>query len=114
MAETFRRVFYFKHYFREFLGQQTLKVADKIVWTLKVIETSAVVPGQFLKKMHGTDGLFEIRVMWESDIFRVFCFFDEGNLVVLTNGFQKKVQKTPSREIERALRIRDEYYEEKE
>lgn len=60
--------------------------------------------------MDGTDGLFEIRIEFESNIYRVFCCFDEGNLVVLFNGFQKKSQKTPKKEIDKALRIKDEYY----
>lgn len=59
--------------------------------------------------MENTDGLFEIRVQQGSDIFRIFCFFDQGNLVVLANGFQKKTQKTPKQEIERALKIKEEY-----
>jgi len=60
--------------------------------------------------MDGNDGLFEIRIEFESNIYRVFCCFDEGNLVVLFNGFQKKSQKTPKKEIDKALRIKDEYY----
>lgn len=58
----------------------------------------------------GTDGLFEIRIEFESNIYRIFCCFDEGNLVVLFNGFQKKSQKTPRSEIEKALKIKDEYF----
>src|SRR5438132_1107157 len=114
MREKFRNVFYFKNYFRDFLDTQSPKVGKKIIWTLDLIETTSVVPEQYLKSLEGTDGLFEVRVMWGSDIFRIFCFFDEGRLVVLTNGFQKKSQKTPHREIERAERIREEYYNEKE
>ena len=64
--------------------------------------------------MEGTDGLYEIRVQQGSDIFRIFCFFDEGQLVVLTNGFQKKTQKIPNQEIKKALKIMEEYYENKE
>ena len=63
--------------------------------------------------MQGTNGLYEIRVKLGSDIFRIFCFFDEGKLVVLANGFQKKTQKTPKLEIERALKIKKEYEAEK-
>ena len=114
MVVKFRHVFYFKSYFRDFLDAQRPKVAKKIFWTLDFIETTEVVPKQYLKSVEGADGLFEVRVMWASDIFRIFCFFDEGRLVVLTNGFQKKSQKTPRREIERAERIREEYYSEKE
>lgn len=64
--------------------------------------------------MEGTDKLFEIRVQSGNDIFRIFCFFDKGNLVVLANGFQKKTQKTPKQEIEKAIKIKNEYYESKQ
>jgi len=67
------------------------------------------VPEDYLKHLEGTDGLYEIRVQQGSDIFRIFCFFDEGKLVVLANGFQKKTQKTPKIEIEKALKIKHEY-----
>ena len=61
--------------------------------------------------MSGYDGLFEIRIEYESNIYRIFCCFDEGNIVVLFNGFQKKTQKTPKKEIEKSLRIKQEYFE---
>ena len=61
--------------------------------------------------MTGYEGLFEIRIEFESNIYRIFCCFDEGNLVVLFNGFQKKTQKTPKSEIEKAMRIKEEYFE---
>jgi len=67
-----------------------------------------------LKHVQGTEGLYEIRIKIGSDIFRIFCFFDEGKLVVLVNGFQKKTQKTPKSEIEKALKIKNEYETEKQ
>lgn len=60
--------------------------------------------------MKGYEGLYEIRIEYESNIYRVFCCFDKGQLVVLLNGFQKKTQKTPKEEIERAMRLKDEYF----
>ncbi len=78
-----------------------------------MIEIIERVPETYLKHLEGTDKLFEIRVQSGNDIFRIFCFFDEGNLVVLANGFQKKTQKTPKQEIEKALKIKIEYYENK-
>ena len=78
-----------------------------------VIETVEKIPTEYFKHMEGTDGLYEIRVQFGNDIFRIFCFFDEGKLVVLTNGFQKKTQKTPKKEIEKALKIKEEYNNEK-
>lgn len=68
-----------------------------------------MVPETYLKHLEGTEGLYEIRVQLASDIFRIFCFFDEGKLVVLANGFQKKTQKTPKQEIQKALKIKEEY-----
>ncbi|MEO6231814.1 MAG: type II toxin-antitoxin system RelE/ParE family toxin [Ferruginibacter sp.] len=93
--------------------KQRQKVKDKIVWTFDLIELIEKVPETYLKYLAGTDKLFEIRVQSGNDIFRIFCFFDEGNLVVLANGFQKKTQKTPKQEIEKALNIKNEYYESK-
>jgi len=113
MNERFREVVYFKNYFRDFLIRQRIKVIDKISWTIDLIETIRFSSEQYLKQLEGTDGLYELRVISDSDIFRIFCFFDEGKLIVLINGFQKKSQKTPQREIEKALKIREEYYAEK-
>lgn len=80
---------------------------------MDLIEEHQRVPELYLKHIENTDGLFEIRVQQGSDIFRIFCFFDQGQLVVLANGFQKKTQKTPKQEIERALKIKEEYESEK-
>jgi len=68
----------------------------------------------YLKHIEGTDGLYEIRIQHGSDIFRIFCFFDQGQLVVLVNGFQKKTEKTPKNEIEKALKIKAEYEQDKQ
>ena len=111
--EKIRTVFLYKNYFTDFYIKQKQKVKDKIIWTLKVIETIKQVPEDYLKYLEGTDGLYEIRVQQGSDIFRVFCFFDEGKLIVLANGFQKKTQKTPKSEIDKALKIKREYETEK-
>jgi phage-related protein len=113
MAETFRTVEAYRDYFADFLSQQTQAVKDKIYWTINLIETIPRVSETYLKKLDGTDGLFEIRFQFGSNIYRIFCFFDDGKLIILLNGFTKKTQKTPRRENERALRLREEYYEEK-
>jgi len=107
--EKIRTVFLYKDYFTDFYNKQRQKVKDKIIWTFRVIESQKQVPEDYLKHLEGTDGLYEIRVKNGSDIFRIFCFFDEGKLVVLANGFQKKTQKTPKQEIEKALKIKKEY-----
>jgi len=111
--EKIRQVFAYKEYFSTFFNKQKNKVKDKILWTLKIVETFKIVPTEYLKHIEGTEGLYEIRVQCGSDIFRIFCFFDDGNLVVLENGFQKKTQKTPRQEINTALRIKSEYEQEK-
>lgn len=78
-----------------------------------MIEELPRVPELFLKHIQGTKGLYEIRVKFGSDIFRIFCMFDEGYLVVLFNGFKKDTSKTPQSEIELALKIKAEYENEK-
>lgn len=103
----------YRNYFSDFYNQQKQKVKDKILWTFRIIETIQRVPEDYLKHMEGTDGLYEIRVQQGSDVFRIFCFFDEGSLVVLANGFHKKTQKTPKAEIGRALKIKNDYEKEK-
>lgn len=104
-----RTVTLYKDYFSGFFEQQKQKVKDKILWTFRIIETLHQIPTDYLKHIEGTDGLYEIRVQQGSDIFRIFCFFDKGKLVVLANGFHKKTLKTPKVEIEKALRIKREY-----
>lgn len=110
----YRTIIFYKTYFEEFFVKQRAKVKAKIVWTFDLIEEIDRVPETYLKHIENTNGLYEIRVQSGSDIFRIFCFFDEGQLVVITNGFQKKIQKTPKNEIEKALQIMKEYKNEKE
>jgi phage-related protein len=107
-----RSLFYFKTYFDDFYSIQTPKVRDKIEWTLRLMEHVDVIPEQYLKYLTGTDGLYEIRVQHGNNIFRIFSFFDKGNIIVLGHGFQKKTEKTPRKEIERAKKIKQAYYEE--
>lgn len=109
----YRTVITYKNYFEEFIIKQRQKIREKIAWTFLLIEEVQRIPEIYLKHIEGTNGLYEIRIQLASDIFRIFCFFDEGKLVVLANGFQKKTQKTPKQEITKALKIMNEYYEEK-
>ena len=109
-----RIVFLYKDYFSDFYKKQKQKVKDKILWTLRIIETQQQIPTDYLKHIEGTEGLYEIRVQQGSDIFRIFCFFDEGQLIVLANGFHKKTLKTPKSEIEKALKIKKKYETEKQ
>jgi phage-related protein len=89
------------------------RVQEKIGYVLFMITVSPRIPSKFFEHITGTDGLYEIRVEFESNIYRIFCCFDHGNLVVLFNGFQKKSQKTPKPEIDKALKIKEEYFKSK-
>jgi len=108
-----RAIIFYKDYFEEFFLKQRDKVKNKIIWTFQLIEEVNRIPETYLKHIERTEGLFEIRVQQGSDIYRIFCFFDEGQLVIVTSGFQKKTQKTPKNEIEKALKIKKEYENEK-
>jgi phage-related protein len=108
-----RQVIAYKKYFLDFYVEQSNTVQTKIEWTLQLIRVTQQVPEKYFKHMEGTKGLYEIRVEVGSNIYRIFSFFDKGNIVVLGNAFQKKSQKTPKQEIERALKIMEEYNHEK-
>nr|WP_129729582.1 type II toxin-antitoxin system RelE/ParE family toxin [Parabacteroides goldsteinii] len=108
-----REVIAYKHYFDDFFKAQTPRVRDKIIKVLDLIEQIERIPTTYLKYIEGTNGLFEVRVQLGNNIFRVFCFFDGNKLVVLLTGFQKKTQKTPAKEKERAVKLMNEYYKEK-
>ena len=109
----FRTVIFYKDYFQLFFEKQPKKVKAKIIWTIELIEEIERVPETYLKHLTNTDGIFEIRVKTGSDIFRIFCFFDKGRLIVLANAFHKKTQKTPRKEIIKAQKIKEEYEREK-
>jgi phage-related protein len=111
--QKYRTIVFYKNYFQEFFVLQRDKVKDKIIWTFELIEELQKIPETYLKHIENTDGLFEIRVQQGNDIFRIFCFFDRGQIVVIANGFQKKKKKTPKKEIERAIKIKEEYESEK-
>ena len=108
-----REVIAYKNYFEDFLISQPQKVQGKIFKIIEAIETLERVPTNYLKHLEETNGLYEARIQLASNIWRVFCFFDSGKLVVLLNGFQKKTQKTSKNEIEKALRLMEMYYNEK-
>jgi len=104
-----RQVIAYKRYFLDFYEVQTDEVQRKIEWTLNLLRTIERVPKKYFDHIVGTNGLYEVRVEFGGNIFRIFAFFDKGNLIVLGNGFQKKTQKTPKIEIEKALKIKTEY-----
>ncbi len=107
------KIIFYEHYFTDFYLKQSEKVQEKIEYVFKILRTVQNVPKKFLDHMTGTDGLYEIRIEFESNIYRIFYCFDKGNLVVLFNGFQKKSQKTPKKETDLALKLKDEYFNSK-
>ena len=105
-----RQIIFYGRYFLDFYAEQGLKVQEKIEYVFKLIRGVDRVPEKFLKHLEGTEGLYEIRVESGSNIYRIFCCFDKGNIVVLFNAFQKKSQKTPKQEIELAEKLKKEYF----
>ena len=108
-----REVIAYKHYFEEFLLAQPTKVQNKIYKIVEAIETLERIPSQYLKHLENTDGLYEARIKLGSNIWRVFCFFDQGRVVILLSGFVKKTQKTPRNEIDKAINLMKDYFNEK-
>ena len=100
--------------FKNFYIEQNENVREKINYVFKVISSVQNIPSKFFKHIENTSGLYEIRIEFESNIYRIFCCFDKGNLVALFNAFQKKTQKTPKNEIELALKLKFDYFESKE
>ena len=111
--EKIRTIVAYKHYFEEFLVKQPVKVQNKNYKILEIIEFQQFIPTKYLEHIKDTEGLYETKYSFGSNIWRVFCFFDEDRLVILLNGFQKKSQKTPKSEISIALKLKEEYFEEK-
>jgi len=108
-----REIIFYKNYFEDFFETLSFKVKNKIDEVLFMMTIIERVPVKFFNSIDGVKGLFEIRIEYESNIYRIFCCFDKGNLVVLFNGFQKKTQNTPKKEIEKAEKIMKEYFETK-
>jgi len=97
-------------YFLEFYKDLDKDLQEKIDWVFELVKTVDFIPKKYFQHLENTEGLFEIRVEFESNIYRIFCFFDEGNLVILINAFQKKTQKTPKSEIELAKKLKKQYF----
>ncbi len=114
MKENFlRNIFYYKSYYLDFYKTLDNNVKRKFNWTLKLISTLERVPVKYFSHITNSSGLFEIRVEVGSNIYRVFSFFDKGQMIILINGFQKKSQKTPKKEIEKAEILKKQYFDEK-
>jgi len=108
-----REIFYYKDYYLDFFNSLKPEVRKKFNWTLQLISTIERVPKKYFDHITNSTGIYEIRVEVGSDIYRVFSFFDKGNMIILANGFQKKSQKTPKGEIELAEKLKKEYLDEK-
>ena len=108
-----RNIYYYKNYYLDFFDALKPEVKRKFNWTLKLIAVLDRVPAKYFKHLEGSSGIYEIRAEVGSDIYRVFSFFDKGQLIVLVNGFQKKSQKTPKNEIDLAEKLKKEYFNEK-
>ena len=109
-----KQVYYYKNYYLDFFQSLNSDVKKNFNRTIKLIATIESVPVKFLKHIENTDGLYEVRVEVETDMYRVFCFFDKGKLIILINGFRKKSKRTSIREIELAETIKKNYFYEKE
>ena len=108
-----RKIIFHGDHFMEFYLEQKPTVQEKIEFVFRIIRQVERVSKKFLDHMEGSNGLYEIRIEVASNIFRIFCCFDEGKVVVLFNGFQKKTQKTPKNVIDKANRLMNEYFESK-
>ena len=108
-----RQVVAYANYFKDFKKSLSKETLQKIYQIFIYIMTQEQVPAKFLKSITGVVGLYEIRVEESGNIYRIFCCMDEGRLVILFNGFQKKTQKTPESEIELAIKIKVSYYADK-
>jgi phage-related protein len=109
-----REIIYFEDYYLDFYEEQKPAVKKKLNFTIGMIATVDKIPKKFFEHITGSTGLFEIRVEVGSDIFRVFSCFDKGKLIILLNGFQKKIQKTPKNEIELAEKLKKQYFDGKD
>jgi putative addiction module killer protein len=106
-----RKIISYKNYFLDFISTLNEGALKKIFYSLDMLKTQDGVPEKFVKPIR--EGIYELRAEYEGNIYRVFFCFDEGKIVILFNGFQKKSQKTPENEIKQAIKLKKEYYENK-
>jgi len=94
----------------DFYSKLDKDVQEKIDWVFEIVKTVDIIPKKFFEHITGSDGIYAIRIEFESNIFRVLCFYDKGNIIVLVNSFQKKTQKTPPKEISLAEKLKKQYF----
>ncbi len=105
-----RKLSTYGKYFFDFYNKLDEDLQEKIDWVFELIKSVDHIPKKYFQHVENSDGLFEIRIEFESNIYRIFCFFDEGNLVILINAFQKKSQKTPKLELDFAKNLKKQYF----
>ena len=106
-----RRIVAYKNYYKDFFESLDAGTQEKILYGMLLLKTQERLPSKFVKAIR--DGLYELRIEWQGNIYRIFFCFDQGQIVVLFNCFQKKTQKTPQKEINKALKLKAEYEENK-
>jgi phage-related protein len=111
--QTFRKVVAYGNHFERFLKTLPPKIQDKIFKIIEAMETLQRIPSHYLKLVNAENKLYEARIQLGSNQWRVFCFFEEERLIILMHGFQKKSQKVPRKEIQKAIQLIKQYYEEK-
>jgi len=108
-----RRLKTYGNYFLNFYNALGQDVQEKIDWVFEVVKTAEQIPKKFFEHLTGPDGIYAIRIEYEGNIYRILCFYDKGNIIVLVNSFQKKTQKTPPREITLAEKLKKQYFNDK-
>ena len=106
-----RSIKLYKSYFKDFYIAQSKGVRDKINYSLYMVETMKIIPSKFFRNIEGSEGLYEIRTEYGGNIYRVFCCMDADSIVVLFQGFQKKTQKTPAKEIKNGRAIKERIFQ---
>ncbi|OKZ18808.1 MAG: addiction module toxin RelE [Butyricimonas synergistica] len=107
-----RKIITYGGYFENFIKTLSLGERRKVDYVLSLLETEDRLPVKFIKQV--CDELYELRIEYQGNIYRVFFIFDEGYIVILFNGFQKKTQKIPQKEIDKAMKIKEAYYGDKQ
>lgn len=83
----------------DFLDSLSGEQAQKVTWVLQLIEELEIIPAQYFKKLVNTDDLWEVRIQAGNNAFRLLGFLEGKQVVILNHAFQKKMQKTPKKEI---------------
>lgn len=106
-----RKIVTYKSYFMDFVATLSEQECRKLQRALDLFKVEDRMPRHYIKFIR--DGVYEFRVNYGNNEFRIFFIYDGDTIVVLFNAFRKKTQKTPEREIEKAIRLKEEYYETK-